>query len=411
MSPGGCSKSRDYQRSEHDHARDVFVNEATRNTERRALVASDSVIARDPRVLNQIHWLTDSGWTVDSLGRGGKPPEVSGRHYSMARRSIITRVLAYLLLPSRSIYRVLTASTIPRVAEGHGAYDLVVLNEIELLPWFIECGGDFVKPGPLGTTHLDLHEFAPSQRGGLAFKLFFRRYRRWLIDFIPSPAIATRSVVAPGIAKLYADMFAIPTPAVVRSCPEFVEQDPSPVDPLNIKLVHHGSASLARGPESLIEAMYKIEERFSLHLMLVGPAAEINKLKRKAAPLGQRVVFREPVAVQDVAAALNRYDLEVIFFPPVTENLRHALPNKLFQAIQGRLGIVIGESPDMAEVLSTYGNGVVARGWAADNLASAINALDAQAVEQLKKRSGPAAESLNSGNEKDNFFAATGLSR
>jgi glycosyltransferase involved in cell wall biosynthesis len=379
---------------------------------KRALVASDSAIARDPRVLNQIRWLTESGWVVDSLGRGTKAPELNGIHYPMRRRSVVTRVLSYLLLPSKALYQVLTASTIPKGLAAHGTvapYDLVVLNEIELLPWFAESAEQIVKRAPHGTAHLDLHEFAPSQRSGLLFRLFFRRYRNWLISFIAAPSIRTRSVVSPGIAKLYSDLFPIPTPAVVRSCAEFVEQAPSVVDPDHIKLVHHGSASLARGPESLIEAMRLVQDRFTLHLMLVGSAADLKRLKQKAAPLGSRVVFKDPVAVQDVAKALNEFDLEVIFFPPVTENLRHALPNKLFQAIQGRLGVIIGESPDMAQLLSDYGNGIEIPGWTASDLAAGINALDVQTITRLKERSGSAALALNVDEEKNNFLAAAGL--
>lgn len=154
-----------------------------------------------------------------------------------------------------------------------------------------------------------------------------------------------------------------------------------------------------------------VESRFSLHLMLVGSSSAVKTLRRKAAGFDHRIVFEEPVAVENVATALNPYDVELIFFPPVTENLRHALPNKFFQSIQGRLGIVIGESPDMAELVAEFDNGIVVKGWSPTDLAAAINALDVAQIGRLKAASGVAAAELNSAREKSHFFAAAGLDR
>ncbi|HEX4058921.1 MAG TPA: glycosyltransferase [Galbitalea sp.] len=377
---------------------------------KRALVASDSPVARDPRVLRQVRWLTELGWSVDTLGRGEQPPESNGKHYAMPRRSGLFRAFAYLFFPNRLKYAVLVRDTIPeelRIGQVGGMYDLVVLNEIELLPWFAASRDDVVSAA--GHAHVDLHEYAPSQRSGLAYRLVFKRFRDWMIGFIGSPTIDTRSVVATGIGRLYAEKFGFALPTVVRSCPDFVDQAPTSVDPADIKLVHHGIASLSRGLGLMIEAMKLIDDRFSLELMLVGGSDAVETLHRQAESLGDRVRFRDPVDVRQVADVLNAYDLEVIFFPPLTENLRFALPNKFFEAVQARLGLVIGESSEMVELVTQYGNGVVVPGWEAADLARSINALTPDAVRAMKESSARAAHDLSSESEKAHFVEALGL--
>ena len=377
---------------------------------RRALIASDSPIVRDPRVLRQVSWLTELGWIVDTLGRGEAPTDLAGQHFPMPRRRVSVRVLSYLLLPNPAKYRTLFTSTIPaplRDGTEGGRYDLVLLNEIEMLPWFVEAKTRLIRAG--GRTHLDLHEFAPSQRSGLAYRLVFKRFRDWLVSFIPSPTIDSRSTVASGIARLYSELFGFDEPRVVRSTPGFVDQKPSAVDPDQIRLVHHGVASATRSLDLLISAIALADERFTLDLMLVGSDESIAPLRRLAEPLGDRVTFRAPVDVRDIATSINAYDAELIFFPPVTENLRFALPNKFFESVQGRLAIITGQSSEMVEIIEHYGNGLVVEGWTAADLASALNSLDAASITSMKRASDAAAFDLSSESERARFVEALRL--
>ncbi|HWM35342.1 MAG TPA: hypothetical protein VNR36_14035 [Pseudolysinimonas sp.] len=377
------------------------------STPRRALVASDSHIAKDTRILYQITWLREAGWTVDTLGRGPASAEADGAHYEMPLRPFWQRLLANTLLPRRLRYQAIVRGAIPReLSEATARYDLTIMNEVELLPWFAEVESRLLAPG--GTRHLDLHEYSLSQRRGLVHELFFRRYRDWLAGFIGSPIFTTRSTVSDGIADLYVETIGIPRPAIVRSCPEFVEQQPSDVDAGDIRLLHHGGAQAIRSPELMIDAMEHLDERFSLHLMLIGSPRLVADLRRRAEPYGDRVQFHPPVGVRDVARAVNPYDLEVIFYPPFTQNLRYALPNKVFEAVQGRLGLVVGESPDMAGITRRYDMGVVVEGWTGADLARALNAVTADDVRRFKAAADTAADDLNVDAEARMFFAAIG---
>ncbi|BDZ53750.1 hypothetical protein GCM10025870_08230 [Agromyces marinus] len=291
---------------------------------------------------------------------------------------------------------------------GAERYDLVICNEVEMLPWCLEHLDDLLAPG--GRLHVDLHEFAPSQNTGAIHSLLFKRFRLWLASFVGDSRIGSRTVVSPGIAGLYSEYADVEAPTVIRNTVAFAEGTPSPVDPGRIKLIYHGVAARARGLDLLIDAMHEVESRFTLELMLIGPAETIKALKGKAAPLGSRVGFRDPVPMEQLPEVLNAYDLEVIFYPPIAENLRFALPNKFFEALQARVGVIVGDSPDMVSLVRAHGNGEVVTGWTAADLARGINAMDADRVREIKAATDAAARELSAEHEGSRFLEAVGAS-
>jgi glycosyltransferase involved in cell wall biosynthesis len=376
----------------------------------RVLVASDSEIARDPRVARQVLWLESRGHVVDTVGRGTGLSKQSGRHFSMPRRPLAVRLLTYLFLPNRARYEILVGGTVPDELQGDAQsspYDAVVLNEIELLPWFIKIAPRIASAH--AKIHLDLHEFSPGQGQGLVYHLLFKRWRKFLISFIPSGLFTSRTTVAEGIAELYEELFDIPRPIVVRNCPAYEELSSHPVSGDRVRLVHHGVAAASRRLDLLIDAMAFLPENYSLELMLIGTPDKLNSLKSEAARVSPRITFRDPVPVTQIARALNEYDAEVIFYPPTTQNLKFALPNKLFEAVQGRIALITGDSPEMANVIRTFGNGAVVAGWTARDLAAGILELTPAQLSSMKKNSEAAAQSLSSEHEAQVFLTAVGL--
>lgn len=379
---------------------------------RKALVVCLSTLESDPRVVREIKWLISGGWIVDTLGLGDSPLEAVRDHFAITPpppwtnpRPIKGLILA--ALPYAARFRVLVESCIPRQASNRvreGAYDLVLINDIDLLPWAVKTTSAARRNSTV-KCHLDLHEYHPRNLPeGTSLRFLMTGYHRWLRRFIPNPAFASRSVVAGGIAELYASEFHIPRPEVVRNSPPFVRQEPSPVNPNRIELIYHGHAAWARGLKTLVDAMRLLDERFVLTLMLTGSPQVRSELQVLTHDLVDRVTFMPAVPMSEVAVTLNRFDLEVMFFPPSTQNLRLALPNKLFEAVQGRLGLVIGSSPSMVEVVEQYENGVVVSGWQAEDLAASLNALTAEQIERMKHASDRSATELSSEGEQRSFF-------
>jgi hypothetical protein len=384
----------------------------------RALLISFSDLTSDPRVRKQIDWLTDSGWTVDTLGLGDHPTPQVRDHFALrdqARwvRSRLGSAFIYLLLPRMRRFALLTGNRIPAEAGRRvrdGEYSLILFNDFELIAW-TRNRKVFTLAARRARIHLDLHEYRePRLALDSAWRIITNDYYRWTRSLIGDPVFTSRSTVARGLAESFAEDFGVPEPAVVRNCPPFVDQSPSPVDPEDIRIVFHGMASWARGLKQMCEALRAIDKRFSVTFMLTANRNVIAELAEYSHDLGDRVRFVPPVPMRDVGKELNHYDLEIMFYQPDSPNLVFSLPNKFFEAIQGRLGLVIGESPMMAEIVREYGNGVIVDGWSSQDLARTLSGLTAERITELKSASHTAAIAINAETERAAFLASIGAS-
>jgi glycosyltransferase involved in cell wall biosynthesis len=223
------------------------------------------------------------------------------------------------------------------------------------------------------------------------------------------PIFDSRSTVNNGIARLYEEELSVPEFAVIRNSPPFADLVPGPVDPHHIKLIHHGMASWDRGLREIVDAMRLLDARFSMTFMLLGSEEVISELKEYSADLADRIDIVPPAPMRELSSAVNRFDLEIMFYRPATRNLELALPNKLFEAVQGRLGLVAGRSPMMVDVINQHSNGVIVDGWEASDLAATLNALTAERVSELKSASHAAAAELSSEAERAVFLRTMGL--
>lgn len=381
----------------------------------RALVVVLSNIRRDPRVQREIDWLTSEGWVVDSLGLGEAPPGVR-EHFRIAElpawtRSRIGKGLLHALLTNRAKFHLWGSGRFPAAVSDRvraGEYELVIVNDIELLPWIADMHSFTRDVQP--HLHLDLHEyFPPSLPKGSLLRFRVESYFQWTRSFIGHPRVTSRSVVATGIADLYVNELGIPRPGLIRNCPPYEDLNPGAVDPQKVELVHHGGATWVRGLREIVDAMRLLDERFVMTFLLTGSPEVISELKEYSRDLGDRIRILPPVPMSQIAQKINQFDLEIMFYPPVTENLLLALPNKLFEAIQARLGLVIGESPMMAEIVAQHENGKIIHGWSANDLAAGVGSLSAEDVARMKEASHGQAHEFSAEHERGEFMRVIGI--
>jgi hypothetical protein len=167
------------------------------------------------------------------------------------------------------------------------------------------------------------------------------------------------------------------------------------MDIYKIRLVHHGVALEARCLESMIEMMKYLDDRFSLDFYLVENKIDYyNKLIEMAKPYPQ-IRFLNPVAMEDLPRIINEYDLGVFLLKPVNFNYRFALPNKFFEFVQGRVGIAIGPSPEMVNLVDKYNMGVVAESFDPKDLALSLSKLTHKEIFEFKEAANQAAFDLN----------------
>jgi glycosyltransferase involved in cell wall biosynthesis len=365
-----------------------------------------SPLATDPRILREIDWLASDAWIVDTLGIGATPDERVRQHFATGQaprwtESRIAKGLIHSLLPYRARFRVLMTPQLPTELMARvGVYDLIVVNDVDLVPWMVREGRRLLAAG--GIVHLDLHEWHPSERGRAAdlTTALTRGYQDWKTDQLASSVFTSRSTVASGLGELYVERYGVPPLRIIRNSPAYEDLQPSVVDEDGIDLVYHGNADLARGLGLLAVALPLLQPRFRLHLMLTGTDDDKAALRALLSENAHRVIFHDPVPVTEIARRINDWDLEIIFYPPTIPNLKYSLPNKFFEAIEGRLGIVAGESPEMARLIREYGIGAVVDGWRGEDLAVTINALTADDIVAMKSGTQAAARELNSQTER-----------
>lgn len=363
----------------------------------RLLILSLSPVASDARVLKQVRGFADL-YDVTTCGFG--PGAVEGvRHLEITRRgrgrwrerfprasSRYGDVLAVL----RRYARLYASNS--DVAEGWQLlrgeeFDAVLVNDLDAVPLALwVCEGARV--------HADLHEYWPRLReDSTSWRLVRGPYYSWLCRrYLPQCASAT--TVGRGIADEYAKQFGVSC-GVVQNAAPFMDLPVGEVaSPL--RLVHSGVADRTRGLERLIEAARTTTTEVTLDLFLIpGPDDLMAELHAQAAASGGRVTIWPPVPYDELIQRLNGFDVGVYLLKPATFNHAWALPNKIFDFIQARLGLIVGPSPEMADVVRASDLGVVTEGFEASDLTRVLDSVTADDVRAWKAHSAAAASALS----------------
>ena len=270
--------------------------------------------------------------------------------------------------------------------EESGPYDLVVANDARALP----LGFSIADGAPVWA---DLHEWAPEENStSVPWRLLVKPYMDWLCrEYLPRAAAST--TVSGSIAELYLQRYGT-LPEVVRNAGPLRDLQPTPLEPGRIRLAHSGIAARNRNLESLIDAAAALDDRFTLDLYLVDTGHYLSALQARATG-NPGIRFHAPVAPDELPATLNQYDLGVFLLPPQTVNYRLMLPNKLFDFVQARLGLVFGPAIETDRVIAEHGIGVVTDGWSTKDLVATLRALTDEDVVRFKTASESAASALS----------------
>jgi hypothetical protein len=348
----------------------------------------------DPRPKRMIELLTSEGFSVDVLSWQPKGPLQVNRHFIMIsapssfRFKVKKRVIQVLSYNSRRLdhlYAIQIGAAPLEKQIWETRYSLLVVEDLAFLPF-----AEKVKNG--GRIIFDAREYYPRQNEeSLRFRLFEHPERMRLCrTFLPTcDHVIT---VSPGLAAEYKREFGIDS-SVIMSVPNYSAISPRKTDKDNIRIVHHGIANPNRRLERMIDVVRMLPSNFSLDLYLTGSPACINFLKAYCQS-ETRIRIKDPVAFDTINTTLASYDIGLFYNEPKTFNLRHCLPNKLFEFIQARLVVAIGPSPDMAAIVRQYQCGVVADKFSAESMAKAIMSLTTNQIDELKQKSHFAAEEL-----------------
>ena len=359
---------------------------------KRALIIAHKFLDSAPRPLKEIAWLQEQSWVVDTIGLGVAPP-INGTHQSMKLPSFLFRAFYYLVPNMKVRFDGLYGQFFPKkLSLALDRYDLIIVHDLTLIP--LPQIRDEVKRRSGHAVIIDLHEnHVDSLSRNKIEEFVFGGYRKWEYSQFKSLVEATASgialtTVSAEIASAFKDSVGV-LPSILRNAPAFVDQEPSNVDSQIIRLVHHGVGTNYRGIEESIHALKQLPENFSLTLYLVSSQVYIWKLKLLSLIYGvrSRVRFMKPVPTRELALELNNYDLALIVIPPVTVNEDQAVPNKLLESIQGRLGLIVGPNSAMSKIVMEHRLGMVLGGWKSSDIATGLSEITTESVSEFKRKS------------------------
>jgi hypothetical protein len=354
----------------------------------RLLIVSFSEIAADARVLKQVQLFAER-YDVTTCGYGGTPlPGV--RHLalpdsvSFGTRGRIDMVLRryrrmYWTNPAIMAARALLTDEPP--------FDVVLADDVETV-------GLALSLAPRAGVHADIHEYAPRQAEELAmWRWFVAPYVRWMCRRHLRRAASVTTVGA-GIAREYRRRFGVEADVVTNAAP-YAPLAPTPAgEPLRI--VHSGAALRNRHIELMMTAVARSSADLTLDLYLMpNDRAYLAELRELAAS-SPRLTIHEPVPYASLLTTLNAYDLGIHVIPPTNFNNEWSLPNKFFDYVQARLGLVIGPSKEMRDVLERHDLGAVAAGFDVDDVVALLDTIEPGQVAAWKSHADEAARPLSS---------------
>ncbi|MBG6239544.1 glycosyltransferase involved in cell wall biosynthesis [Mycetocola sp. CAN_C7] len=356
------------------------------------LIVSFSPIATDARVLKQVERFS-SQYSVTTCGYGPKPEGVN-EHIRIpddVPANDLNGRLITLHLYSRAYWTLGAVSWAKKALSGR-RFDVILANDVETVPLALTLR-------PARGIHADLHEYSP--RLHAEFEGWLRRiapYYEWMCRRYVRKA-QSWTTVGEGLAKEYKKNFGF-EPLVVTNAAPFAAMDPQPVD-RPIRLVHSGAALRKRNIHTLITAVAGSSADVTLDLFLTPNDPAYLAELRAAAGESDRITLHDPVPYFDLVRTLNAFDVGVHFLPPVNFNNEWALPNKLFDYVQARLGIIVGPSAEMAKYVERYRLGVIADDFSIGALQAAITGLNVEDVAVYKSSADTAADELSAARQVD----------
>lgn len=357
---------------------------AVTDTRPRLLILSFSQLYRDARLLRQIN-LFSTEFAVTTCGYGPAPEGVVAHHEIPSH--LTARQLDRKLLVARRYQQAYDRLPITRQVRGmlgSSEFDVILANDVDAVP--IAVGLQ-----PVGGIHADLHEYATRQQEEFwRFRWFIAPYLAFLIRTYVRQADSVTTVGAK-LAQQYEEEFGVPC-GVVLNAPHRADLPVGQVgDP--IRLVHAGGATPAR-LDTMLAAMDLVTTDTTLDLFLVDSGGGYVEQVRQRYVGHPRVSVHEAVPTNELVATLNAFDVGIHILPPISFNHRYAMPNKLFDFVQARLGVLTGPSPEMAALVREHDIGFVTSDFTPESVAQQIDALTPQVVQTAKEHSDHAAQFL-----------------
>ena len=357
-------------------------------SQKNILIIKFSKLLDQPRVHRQIHFLEEHYGIITA----GFDKESNSQRRHINIKIPITKYG----LPDKICWNIpLIKSILKSKSDLDQAIDLIIVHD----PFPLALSLMIAKKSGAKVL-LDAHEYTPRQyEDQWIHRYFFMKIWDLLCrQYLPkADAIIT---VCDGIAEEYDKNYGVHC-KVITNASYYSDLRPKAPDKNRIKMIYHGAVHPSRKTEDMISLMDHLDDRFHLDLMLVKDSSRYFRKLCELVKTHPRVSLRDPVPMPDIPERINEYDIGLFLLSPETFSYRMALPNKLFEFIQGRLAVAIWPSPEMAKVVNEYNCGIVSEDFTVESMARKLNALSTDDIVGYKMNSHKAAGYLCAEKNKD----------
>ncbi len=413
----------------------AYYRPGTNDGNRTAWVISYTPVSKEPRVIRQVKALENAGWRVFVFGMEGKAPCPLSWHFvSMPNVGPRYHKILDLLMALARLAGVTTArfgyisglkSLGARLAQLCNYSYFWKRRIIERFaksfpqhhPSLVLCHDYYTADVALkiaqfsnARTSVDCHEYALTQ---------YAHEPRWLKWYQPVvrelqnylyARVDGITCVCQGIAELIDKDHELRRPVqVVRSVPFYISQPFRPTSS-KISVLYHGEIFHTRMLHVAVRSMRLWRPEFRLVLRGYSDPAYVAQLREIAAEVGvdDRLEIHPPVAFDQIVPAANQADVGYFVHLDTSPQRRFVLPNKFFEYIMAGLALVVSDLPEMARVVRQYELGTLVPDCGEESIARAINSLNRESIDKMKRRSLAAAKELNWEEEEEKMLALYG---
>jgi glycosyltransferase involved in cell wall biosynthesis len=278
-------------------------------------------------------------------------------------------------------------------------HDLLVANDLDtLLPGYLVSR---IRKIPLV---FDSHEYftgIPEVQNRPFVKYVWKTIEKSIL-----PGLSNIMTVSNGIASKYREEYRV-FPLIVMNCAISsdhimpVSRESLGIGQEKLVVILQGTGiNWGRGGEELIKAVFLAENVF---LLIVGSGHALEKMKEMTNELGisGRVKYVSTLPWERMLGYTRSADLGVTLDADTSLNHQFSLPNKLFDYISAGVAVVTSDLPEIREIISEFGCGIILDEVTPENIASTLNELDRnrQKLEELRKNATRASAKLNWENE------------
>lgn len=356
-----------------------------------------SQIAYDSRVLREVD-LARQHYDVDVIAYGDWQPPEGVTYHQLTFTPYPDRLRFRYLLPGRLL---------PELYERYfwwkpehkqalnlllsGGYNLVHANDWDSQPVAVRAARE------RGFAVLyDCHEYSPEQGANNAiWRTLVTPYREYLLRAY-NDHIGHITTVSEGLVQLYHKLLGW-NPTIIMNAQRYQPVPFHPVDPQNIRIIHHGVANKTRRIENYIKTLSLLDKRFTLSLMLApGNNVLVSTLRELADQLAPgRVTFMEPSPPADIVKNISNFDIGIPFIDPPNKNYGYTIPNKFFDYIVAGHCQVLPPHVILEKIVTRYGTGYIAPAEGPKALASVLSALTPEQINHCKQNALELAKTMN----------------